>query len=426
MNGWIVAFLLAVIVALPILLWYRWGAPWREFDQLTRSMAEGGVKPRLLYTGNSRLARIARRLGELQHERSELEARLDASESRTHAIFDAVLDGVAVLDDNRRIRLANAAMERLFSRRPFTPGLSLLEVTRNADIDRLVAAALETREPQQGDLAFTLEGAEARMQASAVPLPRGEPGGAVVLLRDVTRLHASEQLRRDFVANVSHELRTPLSILNGYIETLLDDPGQPPEELDRIVRVMERHARRLTLLVEDILSLARLEAPSARLQLAEIHLPKFLEGILRDWQKRFETKKLRCRLACPDSLPAVQADEDRLAEIVYNLLDNAVKYSHPEGEIRVEVSHHGDWVRLAIADEGIGISARDLPRVFERFYRADQARSRAQGGTGLGLAIVKHIAQLHGGAAEAVSRTAEGATITVTLPIAGPETVTKT
>jgi two-component system phosphate regulon sensor histidine kinase PhoR len=233
-------------------------------------------------------------------------------------------------------------------------------------------------------------------------------------------LKEADQVRRDFVANVSHELRTPLSIFRGYLETLLENPKQPARELMRIFETMEKHSNRLNLLVEDVLSLARLEASDARLHLEEVKVAECLKTIARDWEKKFAAKQIRWELAVPDDLPSIRADEGRLQEVVYNLLENAVKYSRESGSIRVSATRENSSVRISVSDNGIGISARDLPRIFERFYRVDKARSRAVGGTGLGLSIVKHIAQLHGGVAEAQSKLGAGTTVSVLLPIAGP------
>ena len=257
------------------------------------------------------------------------------------------------------------------------------------------------------------------MEVSAVPLGENsaQNEGAVVLFHEVTQLRQVEEIRRDFVANVSHELRTPLSIFRGYLETLLDDPHQPPGELLRILEVMERHSDRLNALVEDVLSLARLESPTAELDLSEISLPDFLGEILRDWEKRLEAKQLKSRLDVPLDLPKLEADESRLQEIIYNLLDNAVKYSPAGSLISLRAAVIGDRMRISVADQGIGIREADLPRIFERFYRGDKARSRELGGTGLGLSIVKHIAQLHGGTAEAESEPGKGTTISVLLPV---------
>ena len=184
---------------------------------------------------------------------------------------------------------------------------------------------------------------------------------------------------------------------------------------------MERHSDRLNALVEDVLSLARLESPQVDLDLGEIDLPEFLRATMLDWESRLKAKQLRFDSDLQADLPRLCADEGRLQEIVYNLLDNAVKYSKRGGTITVQARVEDHRVRLSVTDEGVGIRESDVPRIFERFYRADKARSRELGGTGLGLSIVKHIAQLHGGSVEAESQLGRGTTVSVLLPVAGPE-----
>jgi two-component system phosphate regulon sensor histidine kinase PhoR len=247
----------------------------------------------------------------------------------------------------------------------------------------------------------------------------GEITGALVLFHDITELKKLDQVRRDFVANVSHELRTPLSILRGYIETLLDSPKTPREELTRILRVMERHSKRLELLVEDLLTLARLESGNLDLQLGTVDLSNFFQEMIRDWEKKLTSKRLNMIVDVPPDLSPIRVDRTRLQEAVYNLLDNAVKYSRERGEIRLRARQRDGEIELTVSDDGIGIAKEDLPRIFERFYRADKARSPDKvRGTGLGLAIVKHIAQLHGGRVEAESELDKGTTIRVVLPSA--------
>src|SRR5205814_1503895 len=241
--------------------------------------------------------------------------------------------------------------------------------------------------------------------------------GAVILFHDISELKRADQIRRDFVANVSHELRTPLSILRGYIETLLDDPKMPRAECARILEVMEQHSKRLGLLANDLLTLAQLESGSSSLQLNEIDLNQFFAGLIRDWKKKFAAKSLDAIVESPDELPILRADETRLREVFDNLLDNAVKYSGNKGKIRLQAARRADEIALSVSDDGIGIGQEDLPRIFERFYRADKARSRELGGTGLGLSIVKHIAQLHGGRVEAESELGRGTRISVLLPL---------
>jgi two-component system phosphate regulon sensor histidine kinase PhoR len=298
-----------------------------------------------------------------------------------------------------------------------TTETSLLEAARDATVDRLLGETLAQGTTQRG--AITLPG-ERHLEVTGEPI-RGHNGtvsGAVMLFRDVSGMRRTETMRRDFVANVSHELRTPLSILRGYLETLLENPKQPPAELLRIFEVMERHSNRLNLLVDDVLSLARLEGPGATLDLATVRPAEFLRGVMRDWEKRFEAKNLHGELDLPNDLPLLQADEGRLQEIVYNLLDNAVKYSEPAGRIIVRATAPDGQFCLSVTDTGPGIPGCDLPRIFERFYRGDRSRQREQGGTGLGLSIVKHIAQLHGGSVAAESEPGRGTTVRVYLPLA--------
>ena len=420
---WLIGGLVAAVLAtVSAIVWWQWIRPWREVEEAVEAATASITPSAILFSRNSAARRIGLNLEKVAQRQRDLAQRLEEGEFSVRAIFEAVLDGILVVDPQRRIRLCNPSFSRIFELQSVSPASTLLENVRDAAVDRMVIETLQTGEARFNNLSLNKRGGEIQIEVSSVPLRDAGKTmrGAVVLFRDVTRLHNTEQMRRDFVANVSHELRTPLSILSGYIETLLENPKQPPAELMRILGVMEKHSNRLTMLVEDILSLAQIEAPTARLQLTEIYLPDFLGAIVRDWQKRFEEKLLRCFLECSEELPIIRADENRLQEIIYNLLDNAVKYSQPEGLIWARATAEGGQVRIAITDQGIGVSARDLPRIFERFYRADKARSREVGGTGLGLAIVKHIAQLHGGTVEAKSQLENGTTITVMLP-AHPE-----
>jgi len=237
-----------------------------------------------------------------------------------------------------------------------------------------------------------------------------------VLFHDITELKRLDQVRSDFVANVSHELRTPLSILRGYIETLLDNPETSREELSRVLSVMERHSKRLGLLVDDLLSLTQLESANTELELNQVRVKELFNNLIHDWKEKFAAKNLKLVVDLPPDLQTIRADETRVQEVLYNLLENAVKYSREGGEIRLQAARRGSEIVLNVSDDGIGISRDQLPRIFERFYRADKARSREHGGTGLGLAIAKHIAQLHGGRIEAESELGRGTTIRVFLP----------
>ena len=422
MFGWIILAVAAAVVlaVLAMRVWRRWIEPWRELEEVVAAIVRSKTPRKFLMTGNPRANALGLALEQLSKRLRESERIAQEGTRSIEAILGALPDGLAVVDAQRRLQITNPQFRRLFAVDESSAGVSLLEATRGGEVDAAASRALAKNEIERVALKVSRK-AESPLQIEANVVPfagtSDQSGGAILLFRDVTQMQQVEAMRRDFVANVSHELRTPLSIFRGYLETLLDDPRQAPEELVRILEVMDRHAERLTLLVEDILSLAQLESPSARLELTEIHLAEFLDGILRDWERRFSAKLLRASFDAPADLPTIRADEHRLQEVIYNLLDNAVKYSQPEGKIVLKAERGGDHVRIAVTDEGVGIPARDVPRIFERFYRADKARSRQVGGTGLGLSIVKHIAQLHGGSVEAASELGLGTTIAVLLPI---------
>ncbi|HSU86482.1 MAG TPA: ATP-binding protein [Chthoniobacterales bacterium] len=419
--GWIAfGVALALLLYTWVWLWRDWIQPSRELERLVSDVTAERIPKTFLIGGSQRMRDLALALEQLAQREGALRTRVQEGEFGVQAIVGALADGLLVADGARRIRLMNRAFREAFQVDPRRVGGTLLETVRDAAVERLLGEALTSGETRRGELTLR-RGAEEERHLEVVAEPiKDKPGkvsGAVILFRDMTELRQTEAMRRGFVANVSHELRTPLSILRGYLETLLENPKQPPAELLRIFEVMERHSNRLNLLVDDVLSLARLEGHGVALDLTTVRPAPFLHGILRDWERKFATKNLRTELEAPDDLPPLEADEGRIQEVIYNLLDNAVKYSRPNGRIAVRMARNGDHITLSVSDEGMGIPARDLSRIFERFYRADKARHRDMGGTGLGLSIVKHIAQLHGGSVEAESELGRGTTVRVHLPL---------
>lgn len=419
--GWIAFYaLVAVGLIVTIAVWRKWISPWKDAKELADDIVEQRPPRKFLISGNPEARHVGLALEKLMDRRGDLEKRVRESESSAQTILGAMPDGLAVVDECRTVQLMNPELRRIFGINEKVSGGTLLELVHNASVDRLAVEAIRLQEPQRDSIELSRGGSEPReLEVTAVPFGENSPDtkGTVILFRDVTHFRKVEKMRRDFVANVSHELRTPLSIFRGYLETLIEDPHQPPGELLRILEVMERHSNRLNALVEDVLSLARLESPGMELILSEVDLPELLHSVMRDWEKRLAAKQLKSHLNFPGNLPRLRADETRLQELIYNLLDNAVKYSKPGGTVFLRAEPAGDSVRLSVADQGIGIAENDLPRIFERFYRADKSRSSEHSGTGLGLSIVKHIAQLHGGSVEAESELGKGTTISVWLPI---------
>src|SRR5437773_1622973 len=412
-------------IALGYAVWRRWIAPWDWVENMIRQVARGERPRTFLLNGGSAPRRVGLALEAVFNLQQQLNQQIAERAVGTETIFAAMQDGLLVVDTRHRISLVNRSLRHLFGLGDSIVGHPILEIIREADLDRLIAETLRTGTPQGHELIISdsQSNSPRRMQLSAVAMKSetDTPNGAVVLFHDITQLKQADEIRRDFVANVSHELRTPLSILRGYIETLLDDPGTSRDELERILEVMKRHSSRLGVLVDDLLTLAQLESANPDLQLSDVRVRELFAAIVHDWAKKFAEKKLSVDIAIAANLPVIRADETRLQEVLYNLLDNSLKYTQAGGKISLQAQRHGDEIALSVGDTGLGISETDLPRVFERFYRADKARSRELGGTGLGLSIVKHIAQMHGGRVEAESELGRGTTIRVLLPLNGAE-----
>jgi two-component system phosphate regulon sensor histidine kinase PhoR len=414
----IVLITLVVIGAIVFAARRKWVAPWSQIDRLVRQVGRGEQPKTFLVGGSSEARRVGVALEEILKRQRALDRQVAERASGQEAIFSAMQDGLLVLDGDRRIALFNRAFQSLFNVGENTLGAPLLETVREPALQDLISLTFQRRTASRGDLTV----GQRQWQVDAVPLEigNGAQPGAVVLFHDITELKRVDDMRRDFVANVSHELRTPLSILRGYIETMIDDPKMPRGETARILEVMEQHSKRLELLANDLLVLAQLESGQSALQWSEIDLLRFFSDLNRDWEKRISAKNLKTLVDVADDCSTVRADETRLREVFDNLLDNALKYSNKNGEVRLQAQRRGNEIALSVSDNGVGISSEDLPRIFERFYRADKARSRELGGTGLGLSIVKHIAQLHGGRVEAESELGKGTTIRVILPTASP------
>src|SRR6476646_1656353 len=416
MHWWVLGIALLIVAATVLFVYYFCLRPWRELEHLLTGIGHGEQPATFLLSGMAQTRRVGLALEQLLVRQRELDRQVTKDAAEVRAVLAALTDGVLVVDSTQHISICNPAFEKLYDQSRIAAGTPLLDVIRDSDVIEPIRAALEGNKPRMTEV--LAPDRKRHLQVTAVPIAGqdGKPSGVVALFQDISRLKQADEIRRDFVANVSHELRTPLSIFQGNLETLLEGGDLDENETRHIYDVLKRHSDRLTLLVNDLLSLARLESKEVNLQVSEINLRDFLEEVTRDWSKRLATKNLRLELQVPDNFPVLRADERRLEEVVHNLLDNAVKYSHQNGRIFIEGGAPDQEVVLSVSDQGVGIAPANLPRIFERFYRADRARSRDPGGTGLGLSILKHIAQLHGGRIEAESTLGQGTTIRVILP----------
>jgi two-component system, OmpR family, phosphate regulon sensor histidine kinase PhoR len=419
--SWLIAVLICgALGVIAFIVWRNWIAPWRHVEDVITQIGRGERPRTFLVEGSAPAQRIGFQLEKIVTDLEQLHKQIAKRESGMQTIFSAMQDALLVVDSNRQVILTNQTFRKLFDAPEISVATPLLEIARDPTLDWLLTDAFRGEGPVRCEL--TLDDSQIELHAVATKNDAGEITGALVLFHDITELKKMDQVRRDFVANVSHELRTPLSILRGYIETLLDSPKTPREELTRILRVMERHSKRLDLLAEDLLTLAQLESANPHLQLGDIDLSSFFRDLIHDWGKKLASKQLNIIVDVSPDFSTIRADPTRLQEALYNLLDNAVKYSRKRGEIRLSARQCDGEIELAVSDDGIGMAKEDLPRIFERFYRADKARSPDRvRGTGLGLAIVKHIAQLHGGRVEADSELGKGTTIRVLIPMRNNE-----
>jgi two-component system phosphate regulon sensor histidine kinase PhoR len=294
-----------------------------------------------------------------------------------------------------------------------------LEIIRNVDLHNLLRQARATDQGVVTTREFIVPGlVERRLQVNAVPLRLGaDELGVVMVLHDLTELRRLEQVRTEFVANVSHELRTPLTAIQGYLETLLGGALEDRAHARRFLEIVARHTERLGRLLNDLTDLSNIELGKVSLRIEATDLGEVVDSVIGIIRPRAQNGGVALETAFgPDVLP-VKADRDRLAQILINLVDNAVKYTPAGGQ--VTVSAHAappGMVEITVRDTGVGIPAADLPRITERFYRVDKARSRELGGTGLGLAIVKHLVIVHGGELQIASELDKGTTVRFTLP----------
>jgi two-component system phosphate regulon sensor histidine kinase PhoR len=338
---------------------------------------------------------------------------LQRESARLEAILGSMVEGVAAVDSQMRITFANRAFaEMMGTPLPLQSGTPLLQVARDPALLDIFQAVLSGGKALQKRL--ILAAAARSFDVHATPIEGDPHRGAIAMLYDVSDLERLERVRKDFVANVSHELRTPLAAVCGYAETLResieDDPGSSRE----FAEIILGKARQLTNIVTDLLALSSLEGgkPPAP---EPVSLRESLESAFRTVEPTAKTRGVR--LVCdPFDDLNVLGHDIRLEQVWVNLLENAIKYNRPDGEVHVEVTRDGGSALVRVRDTGLGIPSRDLPRIFERFYRVDKARSRATGGTGLGLAIVKHAVEQMGGSVSVESRLGQGSVFTVALP----------
>jgi len=419
--GGLVALLAACGIALFVAR--RVTGPVVGMQAIARRMSDGDFAVRAPVRSPDEIGALGRALNAMAARLKEKLQDLEQEQAKTTAILDAMLEGVIAVDGRDTILFMNERSRAMFGL-DATRGerKSFLEVIRNGDLHQVLhesrAAAERTVSRHELRLSSPVE---RRLQVNAVPLRLApDETGVVMVLHDVTELRRLEQVRTEFVANVSHELRTPLTAIHGYLETLLGGALEERANARRFLEIVFRHTERLGRLLNDLTDLSNIELGKVSLALEAVQLGEVVESVLAIIGPKADAGRVALATDLPSGLPLVRADRDRLAQILINLVDNAVKYTPEGGRVTVGASGGaGGLVEIAVSDTGVGIPPGDLPRITERFYRVDRARSRELGGTGLGLAIVKHLVLAHGGELRIESAPGQGTTVRFTLPGAG-------
>jgi two-component system phosphate regulon sensor histidine kinase PhoR len=370
----------------------------------------GALIVRIRREGKSSQEKAAMLREQLVSTRADMEHHRDA-------VFDAMAEGVMLCELSGKVVFMNRAIRQLFRIPENVPdGITLLEALRLHEVHEVFERTVKNGRTMGVELnPSALESKHLMLNAVVVHDASGKPEGVLLIFHDFTRLKELESARRDFVANVSHELRTPLSMIKGFVETVIDHPSMDQETLTSFLGKVQKHSDRLALLIEDLLTISKLESGQATVNLRELRLCLEISRVVGDLQRSAEKRNIEVSYSVPKDM-FVKADADLLEQILLNLIDNAVKYGKSGGKVEVRAMRNGtDQVCVSISDDGPGIPSEATDRIFERFFRVDKARSRSQGGTGLGLSIVKHIAQTLGGRVWVESELGKGSTFFFTL-----------
>jgi two-component system phosphate regulon sensor histidine kinase PhoR len=381
-------------------------------------LASGDVSADPPATDVAEFADIAAALVRLREQLVERGLTIGRQDTQQEAVLGSMIEGVLAIDGRRRILGINrAAADLLDVEAEQAAGRPLQDVIRNPDLRRFALTAIDCREPVEDDLLLRgIRDRTIRLRGTALRDASGD-GGAVIVLNDVTEVQRLENVRRDFVANVSHELKTPVASIKGFVETLLDGALDDRNDARRFLGIVARQADRLAAIIEDLLALSRIEQSetSGKLPLDPQPLAGILVTASDDCRPRAVERSIRLEVDCPPDL-IVTVNGPLLEQAVINLVDNAIKYSEAGKAVWLSADNDATGPAIRVRDEGCGIAAEHLPRLFERFYRVDKARSRVLGGTGLGLSIVKHIVQAHAGTIVVESTPGVGTTFTIRLP----------
>ena len=432
MSAWEIPWLAgAIVVALVlagVFLYYGVIGPFAGIRDALSRLARKDYRPLIQPRPPLFFRQASRDIRTITDMLQQLDRQIADEGFSLRAILSSMVEGVLITDRAHRVRLVNEALAELFELTSSPVNRSVIEVFRNHELQKALEKAMESRRPQRIELTVetaTPDGYHVKHfdvhMAGLNPKSNARPMAALVVFHDVTKVKSLEAMRREFLANVSHEFRTPLAIINGYIETLLDGALDDRQMAVKSLRTMQRNGRRLNLLIEDLLTVSRIEERAESLEFRYGDLHEVLLRVIESLEPTIRERGAVVEVAWPPSEREIEFDARRIDQVFSNLLENALRYGDPGSVIlRVTAGVSDGWIRIAFKDNGPGIPYDDQPHIFDRFYRVHKDRSRDAGGTGLGLSIVKSVVHAHSGQVSVESTPGLGATFVVLLPVSQP------
>ena len=412
-----VFFMLLLALALGYLISILVSRPLIEMASIAQKLAKGDFSKKTLVRSSDEIGDLAGAMNYMADEIRGKVSSLSSEKAKLEAVVSGMFEGVILTNERGEIVLANPSIYKLFMVHSSPEGKIPIEMVRSAVIQDIVDRVLKEKQRLTTKELIINVPEEKVIQINGVPvIEKGKLEGAILVFHDITELRRLERVRQDFVANVSHELRTPISSIKGYAETLLEGAINDKENAKDFVEIIYRDSERLAKLIDDILDLSRIESDKMKMALLPTDVESMLERSISIMAKQAKAKSIVIKLDPGAALPKILADEARISQVLINLLDNAIKYTKDAGSVTVSAREKDKYIQIDISDTGIGIPEEDIPRIFERFYRVDKARSRELGGTGLGLSIVKHIVQAHGGEVWVKSAVGQGSIFSFIIP----------
>jgi two-component system phosphate regulon sensor histidine kinase PhoR len=419
-NQVIIVLVIAIIIATGLVILAAWfitrmtTRPLREITRAARELASGKFGEKIMIDTRDESEELGHAFNEMSARLQEMLDTISGDKARLDSIMDNIADGVILTDSEGNLVITNQAAEKLFNiKGEAVKAKSFIETVRDHEINNLLVACLKTGREQTGQ--FELTKINRFIRVIIIPVVSDHNHGALILIQDLTELRSLQTMRREMVGNISHEFRTPLAGVKAMVETLQDGAMREPELAKDFLSRIEVEVDRMTQLVTELTELSRIETGKAELRIELLELNTLLEEVISELKPQVERQNLTLETTLAEDLPTIPADKDRLRQVMINLIHNAIKFNRPGGDIRVSTKLSGDSVIVEVADTGIGVAKENLPHIFERFYKADRARTGH--GSGIGLAIVKHVVEAHGGKVRAKSEQDRGSTFTFNLPV---------